>query len=98
MKLLRIKFLGELDDGFAYNFKRFGLNPVARFQIIEVTLFHRKTLRRHIDDALSEIGNRKRMSHVQNRTRAAVVTSHLSLFTRHLPRACRAVALAKAGG
>src|SRR5437867_11638881 len=30
MKFLRIKFLGELDDGFACNFKRFGLKPVAR--------------------------------------------------------------------
>ena len=42
MKFLRIKFLGELDDGFARNFKRFGLKPVAHFQIIEVALFHRK--------------------------------------------------------
>src|SRR5882724_8780034 len=97
MKFLRIIFLSELDDGFARNFKGFGLKPIAHLQIVKITLFHRKKLQRRIDDASPEIGNGKRNA-VWAAVSAALVTfaggtpattveapgsCALSLFTSH---------------
>jgi hypothetical protein len=51
MKHLRIKFMGKLDQLLLGYFEPLGFEPITRFQVIEVVLFH------------SEVGEITFMSH-----------------------------------
>ena len=55
MKHLRIKFVSKLDKLLLGHFKRLGFEPITRFQIVEVVLFHSENWRNHIHEPLLRI-------------------------------------------